>query len=98
MKSWRQKVKPEVISPGTDRIVDIATYAFDFTYEYGSSYFSFDMGGVHAVCLNAYAHSEEGSAQYEWLKEDLESLNRNITPWVIAFTHGPWYNSNEVNL
>ena len=52
---------------------------------------------MHAVCINAYAHAEEGSPQYEWLAADLSTVNRNATPWVLAFTHGPWYNSNEVH-
>ena len=93
---------PEVLNDGSgptalDRIVDYHSYDFDFTYEYGASYFSFEVGGVHAVCLNAYVHSEEGSAQYEWLRTDLEAVDRNATPWVLAFTHGPWYNSNGVH-
>ena len=104
---WRNRfrmpsVAPEVLNDGSgqdspDRIVDYHSYDFDFTYEYGASYFSFEVGGVHAVCLNAYVHSEEGSAQYEWLRTDLEAVDRNATPWVLAFTHGPWYNSNGVH-
>lgn len=32
-------------------------------------------------------------AQYQWLKKDLESVDRCKTPWVIAMTHRPMYSS-----
>ena len=28
------------------------------------------------------------------LRQDLEALDRSVTPWVIAMMHCPWYNSN----
>lgn len=31
--------------------------------------------------------------QYRWLSEDLAHVDRSVTPWVIALTHPPWYNS-----
>ncbi|TKA65427.1 Acid phosphatase [Friedmanniomyces simplex] len=31
--------------------------------------------------------------QYQWLKKDLESVNRTKTPWVIAMSHRPMYSS-----
>ncbi|KAM0453095.1 hypothetical protein ACHAPV_009210 [Trichoderma viride] len=32
-------------------------------------------------------------AQYQWLKKDLESVDRCKTPWVIAMSHRPFYSS-----
>jgi hypothetical protein len=32
-------------------------------------------------------------AQYQWLKKDLEGVDRCKTPWVIAMTHRPMYSS-----
>lgn len=32
-------------------------------------------------------------AQYAWLKRDLCQVNRQVTPWIIASWHPPWYNS-----
>lgn len=32
-------------------------------------------------------------AQYQWLKKDLESIDRKKTPWVIAMTHRPMYST-----
>jgi len=31
--------------------------------------------------------------QYQWMKKDLESVDRNKTPWVIAMSHRPMYSS-----
>lgn len=31
--------------------------------------------------------------QYQWLKDDLESVNRKKTPWVIVMGHRPMYSS-----
>lgn len=32
-------------------------------------------------------------AQYAWLKEDLQHIDRTVTPWLVAAWHPPWYNS-----
>ena len=33
--------------------------------------------------------------QYYWLREDLCTINRKKTPWVIAFMHVPLYSTNR---
>ncbi|WVZ06396.1 hypothetical protein V8G54_019742 [Vigna mungo] len=35
--------------------------------------------------------------QYKWLERDLASVDRLITPWLIATWHPPWYSSYEVH-
>lgn len=35
--------------------------------------------------------------QYQWLEEDLAKVDRSVTPWVIALTHPPWYNSYKAH-
>lgn len=32
-------------------------------------------------------------AQYAWLKQDLDKVDRSKTPWLVAAWHPPWYNS-----
>ena len=32
-------------------------------------------------------------AQFAWLKKDLQSVDRSVTPWLVATMHPPWYNS-----
>jgi acid phosphatase type 7 len=31
--------------------------------------------------------------QYKWLKKDLASVDRSVTPWLIATWHAPWYST-----
>jgi len=42
------------------------------------------------LVLNAYTDTSVGSPQYDWLANDLKSINRTITPWVISSSHCPW--------
>mmetsp|Transcript_12273 Transcript_12273/g.45479 ORF Transcript_12273/g.45479 Transcript_12273/m.45479 type:complete len:551 (-) Transcript_12273:638-2290(-) len=89
------QAQDEIITPG--EVFDWHTYDFNFTYEGGSSYYSFDVGRAHFVMLNTYVDTTVDSQQYSWLLNDLTTLNRTTTPWVFAFLHGPWYNSNHVH-
>jgi hypothetical protein len=89
------EVAPEQSLPG--RIIDGDSYKFDFTYDYGASFFSFDVGLVHVITLNTYAKSAKGSVQWNWLSYDLKKVDRKRTPWVLVFTHGPWYNTNTAH-
>lgn len=57
-------------------------------------YYSFDVAGVHFVMLNSYMDYNKTSAQYAWLVSDLASVDRTVTPWIVAAMHAPWYNSN----
>jgi len=60
----------------------------------GNSWYSYDVSGVHVVVLNAYVDTSSTSAQYAWLERDLSKVDRLVTPWVVAGSHCPWYNSN----
>ena len=70
---------------------------FQMEYNYGNSFYSFDMGSVHVVFLNPYTTTDPSSAQYNWLVSDLKSVDRSITPWVVSVMHCPWYNSNTAH-
>ncbi|XP_054781021.1 purple acid phosphatase 15-like [Prosopis cineraria] len=64
--------------------------------ESGSSstfYYSFNAGGIHFIMLGAYIGYDKSAEQYKWLQRDLASLDRSITPWLIASWHPPWYSS-----
>jgi hypothetical protein len=67
---------------------------FQMEYNYGNSFFSFDTGIAHIIYLNPYTNSSPTSHQYNWLQNDLKSVNRTITPWLIIVMHCPWYSSN----
>ncbi|KAJ7979684.1 Purple acid phosphatase [Quillaja saponaria] len=56
-------------------------------------YYSFNAGGVHFIMLGAYVDYNSTGSQYAWLKQDLRSIDRSMTPWLVAAWHPPWYNS-----
>lgn len=59
-------------------------------------YYSFDMGAVHFVYFSTETNFLPGSNQYEFLKNDLESVDRKKTPFVVVQGHRPMYTtSNE---
>nr|XP_029123553.1 purple acid phosphatase 23 isoform X2 [Elaeis guineensis] len=58
-----------------------------------SFYYSFNAGGVHFIMLGAYVDYNQSGAQYAWLKADLHQVDRQVTPWLVAAWHPPWYNS-----
>jgi hypothetical protein len=75
---------------------DCTPSAFTGSYDYGNSFYSFQAGLVHFIVLNSYTHTDNASNQYKWLKTELDhNVDRQITPWVIAMWHSPWYNSNK---
>jgi len=64
----------------------------------GVFYYSYDYHLIHFVsmCTEDYIHSyAPGSPQYEWISNDLKSVDRTKTPWVIMLGHRPMYSSDE---
>ncbi|GMF56028.1 unnamed protein product [Phytophthora fragariaefolia] len=71
------------------------------------TWYSMDLGLVHCVFLDDYTGSSgtnttvvgtekwlaDRNAQLEWVKEDLESVDRSVTPWVVVIKHNPFYNT-----
>lgn len=54
-------------------------------------YYSFDQGLVHFVTISTEHDVEPGSAQITWLENDLASVDRCVTPFVIVTGHRPFY-------
>ncbi|EYU28840.1 hypothetical protein ABFS82_12G093900 [Erythranthe guttata] len=57
-------------------------------------YYSFDMGVVHFVYFSTETNFLSGSKQYEFLKNDLSSVDRNKTPYVVVHGHRPMYTTS----
>jgi hypothetical protein len=97
---------PWMVSVGNHELLDLlepflkrfAMPAKESGASYGNLYYSFDLGPVHFIILDSesfqYFHM---SPQYKWLENDLRSVNRTKTPWIISSWHGPWYCSNTVH-
>lgn len=60
-------------------------------------YYSFDMGAVHFVYISTETNFLPGSPQYNFIKNDLESVNRSKTPFVIVQGHRPMYTTSHEN-
>lgn len=60
-------------------------------------WYSLNVAGVHWITLSNYHPFTSGSDQYNWLKSDLDSIDRTTTPWVFVNTHAPWYNTNSAH-
>lgn len=68
--------------------------------ESGSSstfYYSFNAGGIHFIMLGAYISYDKSGDQYKWLERDLASVDREVTPWLIATWHAPWYSTYKAH-
>ncbi|KAG8661664.1 probable inactive purple acid phosphatase 2 [Manihot esculenta] len=60
-------------------------------------YYSFDTGAVHFVYISTETNFLPGSSQYNFIKHDLESVNRSKTPFVIVQGHRPMYTTSHEN-
>lgn len=60
-------------------------------------YYSFDVGVVHFVYLSTETNFLEGSSQHNFIKHDLESVDRNKTPFVVVQGHRPMYTTSNEN-
>ncbi|KAL7947640.1 hypothetical protein V8C42DRAFT_363945 [Trichoderma barbatum] len=61
------------------------------THPFANQTYVTDSGPFGAV--NGDYTDKKAYAQYQWLKKDLESIDRCKTPWVIAMSHRPFYSS-----
>ncbi|KAJ8601257.1 hypothetical protein CTAYLR_003270 [Chrysophaeum taylorii] len=66
------------------------------SYSTSPLYWSVDIGPVHVIALNSYDNYVRGGdrLQREWLVDDLDSIDRGATPWVVVMMHAPFYTSN----
>mmetsp|Transcript_16813 Transcript_16813/g.42935 ORF Transcript_16813/g.42935 Transcript_16813/m.42935 type:complete len:586 (+) Transcript_16813:285-2042(+) len=56
-------------------------------------WYSFEYGMIHVVLLSAEHDLADGSPQKRWLLQDLERVNRTVTPWLFVGVHRPVYSS-----
>ncbi|KAK9277156.1 hypothetical protein L1049_006695 [Liquidambar formosana] len=60
----------------------------------GNLFYSFDMGTVHFVYISTETDFLPGSSQYDFIKHDLESVDRKKTPFVVVQGHRPMYTTS----
>jgi len=54
-------------------------------------WYSFDFGSIHFTTFSTEHPFEQGTEQHLFLKNDLASVDREVTPWVILCFHRPMY-------
>jgi hypothetical protein len=59
---------------------------------FGFGFYSFDLGNWHIISLNSNIPDSRGSAQWEWLREDLESNSAHRC--TLAYWHHPRFSSS----
>ena len=82
---WNQELLPNVGKFFEPSISNLATS--------NNSFYSYNAGPAHMVFINNYAPYGPGSVMYNWLENDLKSVDRKKTPWVIMGWHAPWYST-----
>ncbi len=59
-------------------------------------YYSHDFRNIHFISLSTEHPFEEGSKQYEFIKNDLEKTSKNQTiDWIIVHSHKPLYSTRN---
>lgn len=58
-------------------------------------WWSYDIGLIHFVGMSSEHDFSVGSDQYNWLKSDLESVDRTVTPWVLFNAHRAMYINSD---
>jgi len=94
---------PYMTCPGNHEYhYNFSNYKARFSMPGGDNmYYSFDLGPVHFVSISTEFYYflnyglKQVIAQYNWLKKDLSSVNRTLTPWIVLFGHRPMYCTND---
>ncbi|RHN79115.1 putative phosphodiesterase I [Medicago truncatula] len=58
-------------------------------------WYSIEQGTVHFTVISTEHDWSQNSEQYEWMKKDMASVNRQHTPWLIFMGHRPMYSSTQ---
>jgi hypothetical protein len=75
-----QPINPQQMQQGT---------ALDINYN--QPWYSYDIGLVHFLSMSTEHNFTVGSKQYLFIEQDLENVNRTVTPWIIFSGHRPMY-------
>jgi hypothetical protein len=54
------------------------------------------MGPVHTIMISSEHSLRKKSRQYQWLENDLQNIDRSITPWIILESHRPMYMNDMI--
>jgi len=90
---WGRHLARTVAVPGNhDYYADRGASYFAYFGPAGLGYSSFTLGAWHVIMMNSQLTMRAGSAQHEWLRQDLAASNAACT---IAVWHDPLFSSGE---
>ncbi|XP_010999580.1 PREDICTED: probable inactive purple acid phosphatase 27 [Populus euphratica] len=58
-------------------------------------WYSIEQGPVHFTVISTEHDWTENSEQYKWMDQDMSSVDRSKTPWLIFAGHRPMYSSTD---
>lgn len=107
MDPYKHWFRMPQVSPGIDTTEyyqtlgaegwDCTPSAFTGSYDFGNSFYTSIQGPARIFFLNSFTRTDNSSAQYKWLANTLQTVDRSVTPWLIGMWHSPWYNSNTAH-
>jgi acid phosphatase type 7 len=77
----------------TDGQLEMDAPYYPLPYEWGNAYYAFTYGPARHIVVNAYSDMSPESTQYIWFENELASVDRAQTPWVLFTIHVPFYNT-----
>jgi hypothetical protein len=85
-------------TPHDSGLISMDQPNYPLPYEWGNAYYSFVYGPAKHIIVSAYSSMEPDSQQHAWFKQELESVDRTKTPWVLVTIHVPLYNTFSLHL
>lgn len=87
--------KPDTDSGGECGIPTLTLYPEPAPATIDQPWWSYDIGLIHFVGISSEHNFSTGSPQYLWLENDLKSVDRTITPWVLFGSHRAMYLNSD---
>ena len=75
--------------PFADEALDMERPPYPLPYEWGNAYYAYSYGPARFIMISSYSAMEPGSKQYNWILQELEAVDRYVTPWLVAVLHTP---------
>lgn len=92
---WMTSVGNHENEPGVEFEAFEHRFDADNIVESEPFWYSRNVPGVHMVFMSTEHPFESGSEQFNWLKSDLQSVNRQTQPFIVVMGHKPMYSSNS---
>ncbi|KAI4344198.1 hypothetical protein L6164_011449 [Bauhinia variegata] len=89
--------------PYMGEVVPFRSYLYRYPTPYLASkssspmWYAIRRASAHIIVLSSYSPFVKYTPQWVWLKEELERVDREKTPWLIVLMHAPIYSSNEAH-